>query len=269
MADYLTNDTDLQAVADAIRDKGGTSVPLTYPDGFVSAIGAIKSNPTLQEKSVTPSTAAQEVTPDSGYDGLSKVTVGAMPSGSLADLTVSASGLITSKVGTAGYLPVGTQKTKQLPTQAAKTVTPTESEQVAVAAGTYCTGDVKVAGVEKGAKVVTATNVYVSDDTVSSETQRRVHIVFPSLPSDIGTIKAIELGHGVMPADGSGFFYAYDNAYYTGQVGKWTAAIFRETSDSKFDSTNTTMVKDGNKIIFNISPFQSVESQPELIRVVY
>ena len=269
MADYLTNDTDLQAVADAIRDKGGTSVPLTYPDGFVAAIGAIKSAPTLQAKSVTPGAAAQEVTPDSGYDGLSKVTVGAMPSGSLADLTVSASGLITSKVGTAGYLSAGAQKTKQLPTQAARTITPTESEQVAVAAGTYCTGDVKVAGVEKGAKVVTATNVYVSDDTVSSETQRRVHIVFPSLPSDIGTIKAIELGNGIMPADGSGFFRAYDNAYYTGQGSRWLAAIFRETSDSKFDSTNTTMVKDGNEIIFNISPFQSVESQPELIRVVY
>lgn len=269
MADYLTNDTDLHAVADAIRTKGGTSAPLTYPDGFVSAIGAIKSNPTLQAKSVTPSTAAQTVTPDSGYDGLSKVTVGAMPSGALAEPTVSASGVITSQVGTTGYLSAGVQKTKQLPTQAAKTVTPTESEQVAVAAGTYCTGDVKVAGVEKGAKVVTATNVYVSDDTVSSETQRRVHIVFPSLPSDIGTIKAIELGHGVMPADGSGFFYAYDNAYYTGQGSRWLAAIFRETSDSKFDSTNTTMVKDGNEIIFNISPFQSVESQPELIRVVY
>lgn len=44
MADYLTNDADLKAVADAIRAKGGTSAPLTYPDGFVSAIGAISSS---------------------------------------------------------------------------------------------------------------------------------------------------------------------------------------------------------------------------------
>lgn len=39
--DYLTNDTDLKKVADAIRAKGGTSAPLAYPSGFVSAIQAI------------------------------------------------------------------------------------------------------------------------------------------------------------------------------------------------------------------------------------
>lgn len=43
--DYLTNDTDLKKVADAIRAKGGTSAPLAYPNGFVSAIQAIKSAP--------------------------------------------------------------------------------------------------------------------------------------------------------------------------------------------------------------------------------
>lgn len=41
MAEYLTNTADLTAVADAIRAKGGTSEPLVYPDGFVSAIQAI------------------------------------------------------------------------------------------------------------------------------------------------------------------------------------------------------------------------------------
>ena len=38
MAEFLTFDTDLTAVANAIRAKGGTSAQLVYPNGFVSAI---------------------------------------------------------------------------------------------------------------------------------------------------------------------------------------------------------------------------------------
>ena len=41
MAEYLTNTADLTEVADAIRVKGGTSEPLVYPSGFVSAIQSI------------------------------------------------------------------------------------------------------------------------------------------------------------------------------------------------------------------------------------
>ena len=40
---YIANNTDLQAVANAIREKGGTSSPLTFPDGFVEAIGDIET----------------------------------------------------------------------------------------------------------------------------------------------------------------------------------------------------------------------------------
>lgn len=41
MADYLTTDTELTSIANAIRTKGGTSANLTYPTGFVTAIGNI------------------------------------------------------------------------------------------------------------------------------------------------------------------------------------------------------------------------------------
>ena len=43
MAEYLTNTADLTKVASAIREKGGTSDPLVYPDGFVTAIQAIQA----------------------------------------------------------------------------------------------------------------------------------------------------------------------------------------------------------------------------------
>ena len=48
MAEYLTNTTDLTKVASAIREKGGTSAPLVYPDGFVSAVQAIQTGTELQ-----------------------------------------------------------------------------------------------------------------------------------------------------------------------------------------------------------------------------
>lgn len=43
MAEYITTDTELTSVADAIRAKGGTSAALAYPAGFVSAINNIPS----------------------------------------------------------------------------------------------------------------------------------------------------------------------------------------------------------------------------------
>lgn len=48
MAELLTNTTDLTKVASAIREKGGTSDSLVYPDGFVTAIQAIQTGTELK-----------------------------------------------------------------------------------------------------------------------------------------------------------------------------------------------------------------------------
>ena len=41
MTNYIVSDTSLGSVADKIREKGGTSAPLEYPQGFIDAINAI------------------------------------------------------------------------------------------------------------------------------------------------------------------------------------------------------------------------------------
>lgn len=76
MAEYLTKTEHLKAVADAIRAKGGTSDPLAYPSGFVSAIQAIPSGSAKEEQEKTVTVTANgtvEITPDAGKT-LSKAT---------------------------------------------------------------------------------------------------------------------------------------------------------------------------------------------------
>ncbi|WP_322353991.1 BspA family leucine-rich repeat surface protein [Paratractidigestivibacter sp.] len=50
VVDSSALDTGLTSIADAIRTKGNTSAQLAFPSGFVSAIGAISSNPSPPTK---------------------------------------------------------------------------------------------------------------------------------------------------------------------------------------------------------------------------
>ena len=50
-ADQL--DADLSGIANSIRNKGGTSASMSFPDGFSSAINAISTGVTVQRKSGT------------------------------------------------------------------------------------------------------------------------------------------------------------------------------------------------------------------------
>lgn len=95
--DYLTNDTDIKKVADAIRAKGGTSAPLAYPTGFVSAIQAIQTGITPQlavttsaGASVTAKKGSKTISGTAGADGVCTLEI---PEAGEWSVTVSKSGL--------------------------------------------------------------------------------------------------------------------------------------------------------------------------------
>ena len=67
MAKCITDTVNLTSVADAIRTKGGTSDPLVYPSGFISAIQAMQTGIIPKLVITTTPGAAITATPAEGF----------------------------------------------------------------------------------------------------------------------------------------------------------------------------------------------------------
>lgn len=180
-ADLLSGKELIDGDGNVVAGTFSIEEELTTQDNLISQIQtalqnkASASEPVLQTKTVTPTTSQQVIIPDSGYDGLSNVTVNAMPTATQAtpSVTVNSSGLITATATqTAGYVAAGSKSgTKQLTTQAAKTITPSTSSQTAVAKNVYTTGAVTVGAIPSTYVKPTATKAATTyTPTTSNQT---------------------------------------------------------------------------------------------------
>lgn len=185
MSKLLNNTLSLQSILETVNNlpEAGTDLPTLENPGSASDLlegkELIDQNGELIEGTIPTNDVSDltvsgaTVTVPSGYytDDVSKSVATATQA--TPSIEVSSTGLITASASqTAGYVTSGTKNnTKQLTTQAAKTVTPSTTSQTAVASGVYTTGAVTVAAMPTATQATPSVSVSTSGLITASSTQ--------------------------------------------------------------------------------------------------
>ena len=101
LASAIDGITNRGAVSATVQEGATYTIPAGYHNGSGTVSGVSGGgNYTLQSKIVTPTKSQQSITPDSGYFGLSDVTVNAIPEAyqNVSAVTVTASDVLATKI---------------------------------------------------------------------------------------------------------------------------------------------------------------------------
>lgn len=171
-------------------------------------------------------------------------------------IDVSAEGLITATTEQeAGYVPGGSKSaTQQLPTQAAKTVTPGTTNQTAVASGRYTTGDVDVAGdanlkaenIAEGVSIFGVIGALASGGALHYESNKVIENQVITTTNDITKFAFVCLSPGVTQALPSEFFRA--GAVFTSNNPTITVCSMFSATEIKTTTLATYLVESGRYI---------------------
>jgi len=101
LAEAIEEITNQGAISATVREGDTYTIPKGYHNGSGTVSGVSGGGSyTLQSKIVTPTKKQQTITPDSGYYGLSDVTVSAIPAAyqDVTSVTATAENVLTGKV---------------------------------------------------------------------------------------------------------------------------------------------------------------------------
>lgn len=220
-----------------------STVVLATKDTHVSKDISVRA--ILSQKTVTPTTTAQTVTPSNNTVGLSKVTVNAVPT---EEKTVTANGTVTPSSGK--FLSkVTVNVPTAAPTLQAKTVSPTTSQQEVTADSGYdALSKVTVNAIQTETKSVTPTT---SEQTVTPTSGKYLSSV--SVRAIQTVEKTITMNGTYLPGDGKYFSQVVVNVAQSGvNAVKFIGTTWEPSTDYlPFDVTYT--IETTNSTVVSVS----------------